>query len=269
MPLYFIDFDGQTPHLGFDWVAPYATPAAIPHVVGRFESIYDIYNVNVTLTNPPDGTEMVDNGIGDFGDIGAGGLGGGSLGTRRPRGGAVTADGNGLPSFEDYGVLTLMHEAGHATGLPHARSVLDNMGYDNQMELNPVGSLYPFYGTDSRIAVTRNINQRDYLDWVLQAGTQIPEVEANDLLATAHDLDPYLSEMKWELGTHGTYDASQSLSFLVAGDFNKDNRPDLAAASPLDKTVRSLPGKRRRNAARRSLLRGRQSTMVDRIVGRG
>ncbi|MCA9177360.1 MAG: VCBS repeat-containing protein, partial [Planctomycetales bacterium] len=243
VPLYFIDFTQQESHLGYNWQNAYALPETIPFIEGMFESRYDIYDVDVTLTAPAAGTEHVGAGYGDFGNIGAGGWGGGSYGTRRPSGNSVTsATATSWNSLSYSSTTTLVHEAGHATGLPHGRNVLDFMGYSNVAEYIPIGSHFPQSGTDSRRAVTQSINVRDYVDWATQSGAQVVEQEPNNSSATAENLDPYFLEMTLDMVSGGDFAVGDRPQDIETGDFNGDNRMDLLVANQGDTRVSLLLG---------------------------
>src|SRR5688572_22004706 len=91
VPLVFHDYTGQRAHLGYGPAAPLLNPASVPLMIGMFEARYDVYDVDVTTTNP--GTDVVGFGAGEFGSIGAYGYGGSfNLGTRRVRGDSVLDD---------------------------------------------------------------------------------------------------------------------------------------------------------------------------------
>jgi Ca2+-binding RTX toxin-like protein len=226
-PLYFLDFTEQDTHLGFDWVAPFQSPEKIPLARAIFESRYDIFDIDVTEELPdPDEGEYVGQGIGDFGDFGAGGLGGGTFGDRRPNGDGITGN-DGL----DWSTLatgspapTLMHEAGHATGVAHARHPLNLMAYTSSAEWFPVGSYFPFSGTDQHNASPQIVNLRDYFDWVLTPGIQVFEAEDNDTPGTAQNLDPFINSMALgyvdgpDVAT-GTNPGAVRLAKLNADDF--------------------------------------------------
>ncbi len=54
------------------------------------------------------------------------------------------------------------------------------MGYDNQSAVNIVGTYFPFPWTDSRVPDVEIRNEREYLDWALQAGRNTLEAEPDD-----------------------------------------------------------------------------------------
>lgn len=232
VPLYFLDFNGQqATHLGLTQVTPYALPATQDFIEGRFESRYDSWDVDITQTMPPAGTEHVAQGYAEFGNTGVGGRGGGGIGTRRPSGDSFTdCETTSWTSIGYDCTNTMIHEFGHATGLLHARSVQGVMGYVNDDEIFPVGSSYLFPGTDSLVPSTYQNNARDYLDWVLQAGRQVIEAEPNDVSAFA--LDPYFGEMRAEIVpvTSVATGTNSRPTDLRLANLNSDAWPDLVVA---------------------------------------
>ena len=66
VPLYYFDFTGATQHLGIGPAADYDS-AARPQAIGFFEAAYDIYDVDVTQTNPGASVEHASIGVGNFG----------------------------------------------------------------------------------------------------------------------------------------------------------------------------------------------------------
>jgi hypothetical protein len=235
VPLYFIDMTmQQAEHLDRPWVSSFAYPQASNLVQGLFESRYDAWDVDVTQTMPAAGVEHVAAGFGNFGNIGAGGYGSGGFGDRRPSGDSVSDATGSWTSFGYGRTLTLIHEAGHSTGLLHGRSVQSVMGYVNDDEIFPTGSSYLFPWTDSFVPSNFQNNPRDYLDWALQAGRQFIESEPNNTTGTAISLDAYLAEMRneFEIGTLFSPTANGSTPFdLKLANFNGDTWPDLVAAS--------------------------------------
>ena len=199
-PLYFLDFTEQVSHLGWEWVNPFSDLEKVPLARALFESRYDIFNVDVTEDLPGPGVgEYVGQGIGDFGDIGAGGWGGGNYGTRRPNGDGVTGnDGSNWNSLAGGSpVPTLIHEAGHATGLAHSRHPLSVMSYTSSAETFPIGSYFPFTWTDQHNSSPSTINVRDYLDWALTPGAQVFESESNDTPGEAENLSVFINSMSF------------------------------------------------------------------------
>ncbi len=241
VPLYFLDFNGQqATHLGLTQVNSYPLPATQDFIEGRFESRYDSWDVDITQTIPPAGTEHVAQGYTEFGNTGVGGRGGGGLGTRRPSGDSYTDCATTSWTTIGYDCTnTMIHEFGHATGLLHARSVQGVMGYDNDDEIFPVGSGYLFPGTDSYVPSTYQNNSRDYLDWVLQAGRQIIEAEPNDAVAAAVGLDSYLNEMRIDFsnGASASTGTGTRPTDLRVANLNSDAWPDLVVANYIANTL--------------------------------
>ncbi len=205
VPLYFLDYTDQTPHLGTDASAGIVNPAHIPLLVGLFEAMYDMYDVDVTTTSPGAGT-YVAHGMGNFAGNGGGGLGGNfnlnngaPIGSRRPSGDSWTdVTGAGWTRFADMerAAYVQAQETGHASGIyAHARHPLAFLAYDAQAFINVVGTYFPFPWTDSDVPDVETRNQRDFLDMVLQSGRIAQEVEANNSIGTAQNLDPFFSEM--------------------------------------------------------------------------
>lgn len=200
VPLYFHDYTGQTTHLGYGPADPLSQQAVVPLMVGMFEARYDIYDVNVTLVKPSAGTPYLGFGMGEFGSIGAYGYGGSfNMGSRQATGDSLVDDPgsswNRLSAMRNAASV-MNQETGHATGLyAHARHPLAYMAYDNQSALNVIGTYYPFPWTDSRVPDVEIRNQRDFLDWILQAGRIAYEIEGNDSLGSAQNLDGFLAEM--------------------------------------------------------------------------
>jgi hypothetical protein len=196
VPLYYQDFTGVTAHLSYGPATPFAQQADVPLLGGLFEARYDIYDVDLTTTNPETG-EYVNFGMGEFGTIGAYGYGSGGYGTRRPSGGSMvdeTGASWGSLANMAYAEAAMNHEMGHAVGLSHARHPESFMAYDRQGDLNVVGAYYPFAWTDSRVPDVQMQNDREYLDWILQAGRIAPEIEPNDT-GGGQNVAGYLAEM--------------------------------------------------------------------------
>src|SRR5262249_5500028 len=117
IPLFYQDYSG------------YSKPSQIPEFLAFFESFYDIYQVDLTQTNPGTATEHVDWKFTNQG-TGCGGAAGGGFGTRRASGG-----GSGDCGAADWTRLAdvwfglFYHENGHGVGLPHSRQPLSVMSY--------------------------------------------------------------------------------------------------------------------------------------------
>lgn len=205
VPLYALDFTAQTAHLGFNPSAGIANAAYIPLLNGLFEARADIYDVDYTNTMPSSGT-FIGHGMGTY-NSGAGGLGGGfnlnsgntTPGTRRASGDALTeTTGNWWVRFADmhWAQSVMAQESTHASGVyAHARHPAAFMAYDNQSNLGVIGSYFPFPWVTSLVPDVEIRNEREYLDWVLQAGRLVIEAESNDTIATAQDLDSAMAEM--------------------------------------------------------------------------
>jgi hypothetical protein len=196
VPLYFFDFTGQTTHLGEGPAGPYATTAR-NQAIGFFESLYDIYDVDVTQTAPLPAVEHVGIGVGEFGVQPVPGMGSGGLGVRSVSGDSWfdTAGTAGTSLFAFGPPATIPQVLGQASTLTTARHPLSFLANDRQGSVIPVGSSYPFQSTNQRIPTTGQINQRAYLDWILQAGRFVQEAEPNNAVANAQNLDAFLAEM--------------------------------------------------------------------------
>jgi FG-GAP-like repeat/Dockerin type I domain/PA14 domain/Calx-beta domain len=244
VPLQFIDFDRQqATHQGFAWVSAYGVPAAIPFVVGLFESRYEAFDVDVTLTAPTTAEEIVTHGYGNFGDIGAGGWGGGGHGQRRSSGAAVTAaDETSWTRLSYNSVTTLMHEYGHSVGLPHARLATALMSYVGTNEYIPVGDGFSFLGTDSRRPGSSVVNERNYLDWSLQSGSQAFDLEPNNSQGTAQPLNDYFKEMSFDVTKLRSTTTGDAPNQVLSGDFNGDGRRDLVVATADSDEIRVYLG---------------------------
>lgn len=244
VPVHFIDFNKQqATYLGYSWANSYAATNGIPFVVGMFDARYDVFDVDVTLQLPSDGAERISSGYGDFGNIdGAGGWGGGWYGQRRSSGNTVSSTTETWSTL-DYSYTTVLnHEFGHATGIPHARLATALMGYVNTTQLLPVGDGYAFVGTDSRRPGTAIVNERNYLDWSLQAGSQVFSQEPNNSPSTAQPLGANLLEMSADLLAQPSVASGQRPNHIVAGDFNNDGRRDVVVASVDSNDVRVYLG---------------------------
>lgn len=230
VPLFFFDFDQQVSHLSWDWVGPFENTAAIPLAQAMYEARYDIYDVDITYQLPTGG-EYVGIGVGDFGDIGAGGWGGGNQGTRRARGDSVTGNaGANWTQLYNGPTSTMIHEGGHASGVPHARHPLSVMAYTGRAEWFPVGSFYPFVSTDQHNAANRQQNLREYLDWTYSAGAQVVESNSNDAIDTAQDVAPFIDGMTFDFIDATPVPTEANPTSVRLGHFNADAHLDVVYA---------------------------------------
>jgi hypothetical protein len=205
VPLIYHDYTGARTHLGYGPAAPLLNPATIPLLVGTYESRYDIYDVDVTTTNPGTGT-FITFGAGEFGSIGAYGYGGSfsqnasssTVGSRRVSGQSLLDDsGSSFTSLINVRnpASVMIQETGHASGTyAHAREPAAAMAYDSQSSLIVGGQYTPFPWTDSRVPDVEFRNEREYYDWVLQAG-RIAEETGPTSVAAPMALSPLLAEM--------------------------------------------------------------------------
>ena len=243
VPAHFVDFNQQqASYLGFNWVNSFAIPAAIPFVLGMFDARYSAYDIDVTSTLPTDDAEIVNHGYGDFGDIGAGGFGGGNRGQRSSRGNAITSARQTAWNNLSFGSTgTLIHEYGHAVGLPHARLPSAFMAYGSTDNVLPVGQGFSFRGTDLRRAGFSVRNERNFLDWSLQAGAQIIADDTTSV-ADALDLEPYFFEMQGELEQQHSVATQRNPNLIRAGDFNNDGDNDLVISNANTNTLQTFLG---------------------------
>ncbi len=226
------DFDDESTYFGFDRVAAYAVDEARPYYIGSFNAKYAPYDVNAVTEAPADGNERITQGIGDFGDFGAGGLGSSRGGQRSANGLAMTgATETSVGALSALSTNTVNHEFGHAAGLPHARDVQAFMSYVGRTEYLSTGSIFAFEGTDSRQPGSQVNNHRNYIDWNLQAGAQVivEETRDSDGNEVAVSLDRYLQEMTIDHQVSQTIELEQRPVFVRAGDFDGDGRDDVVS----------------------------------------
>ncbi|WP_144060025.1 FG-GAP-like repeat-containing protein [Rhodopirellula sallentina] len=226
------DFDQPSSYFGFDRVNDYAVDEARTYYIGSFDAKYAPYDVNAATEAPAEGNERVTQGIGDFGDFGAGGLGSSRGGQRSASGLAMTgATETTVNQLAALSTNTVNHEFGHAVGLPHARDVQAFMSYVGRTEYLSTGSIFSFEGTDSRQPGSEINNHRNYLDWVLQSGAQVIVDETRD--ADGNEipvsLDRHLQEMSIDHRVSQTVELEARPVFVRAGDFNGDGRDDVTS----------------------------------------
>ncbi len=199
VPLYYFDFTGTGTFWEYD-AGTYDRPDVIPQIMAGFHSTYGVFDIDMTLTPPAAGTEYVTVAVGSFPDMGWGGLGAGMQGNRRVTGTAINNVGDRETQENwsrlvdvDWAFNVIKHEAGHATGyLPHIRHVRGSMAGGGQFF--PVRQAFAeggSHGLPSRYVY----RERDFLDWVTQAGRIGNESEPNGTLDTAQDLTAWLAEM--------------------------------------------------------------------------
>jgi hypothetical protein len=181
IPLFYQDYSG------------YSKPSQVPEFLAFFESRYDVYQIDLTQSNPGSGSEHVDwRFISD--NKGCGGAAGGGYGNRRVSGGGAGDCSADWRSLADVWFGLFYHENGHGVGLPHTRHPLAVMSYGGQYDYFPVGS-YNRIGGDARTSVPKVQNERNYLDWAFEAGRIVLEDESNDDLASAQRLNPFFGDM--------------------------------------------------------------------------
>ena len=125
----------------------------------------------------------------------------------------------------------MVHELGHAIGLPHLRNPRSVMSYDNQVHEMAIGTAFPFVGAGGDAPGQTVVNARNQLDLELQAGRRSAASEPNGTLAQAGNLDGHLAEMSAQYVTRTTIAGGQDVTQIAAGDFNGDGITDLATAS--------------------------------------
>lgn len=244
VPLNFFDFTAQqATHVRYNWVNAFNQPQAIPYLLGSYESRMNAFDVNVTTTMPAAGPERISTGVGDFGVMdGSLGWGDGWYGQRRPSGDSASTVSGTFTSLS-YDAWQLMnHEAGHASGLSHIRSPLSTMAYVESTEYFQIGDAYNFVGTDYRRPGSAKTNIRNYLDWALQAGSQVPELEPNNTPATTQLLNENLREMTADLRANPPLAAGAAPHQTLAADFNGDGFRDVIIAASDDNDVRLYLG---------------------------
>lgn len=235
--LMWLDIDEQQAiHRGSAWVAPFAVPQASGFMQGLLESRFNPWDVEVTFNQPPSGTEYMAQGYGNFGplknNVGGSSLGG-NAGTRRPSSQSITDCRQTTWTTLSYGCMsTSIHEFTHDTGLSHARNVQSNLGYDNEDEVIPPGSIYNFNATEGYLPLNEApSNPRDYLDWALTPGRQVIATEPNDTSGTAMPISRYIDEMKVAFADGPTSPIDGRATEVELINVNNDQWPDLIAAN--------------------------------------
>lgn len=226
VPLYFLDFAQHQSHLGHDWAGPMPSPEAIPLLTERLRAWYSNHEVEITLDPPTSEDEVIANGHGDFGSIGAAGYGAGAMGVRQPSGESVTTFKALIKDYDARNIEVLLHEAGHATGLPHHRHPLALLAYDRDAFISPVGEVYTF-STEPSDANAERINPRDYVDRALTPGRQIAETQDASF---PQRIDTPWREMTVEMTRESRVEVAGRLTHIVEADFNGDGWRDVAAA---------------------------------------
>ncbi|MEM6687905.1 MAG: FG-GAP-like repeat-containing protein [Planctomycetota bacterium] len=241
---HYIDFDSNESYLGFDRVAAYGDQASQEFYVNVFESRFSPFEVNVITDAPSEFSESVSSGVGDFGNIGAGGFGSGRGGVRSQMGLTVNAANEQSVDFLfGYSTTTLNHEFGHGVGLPHARDVRALMSYVGSTQYVPTGDVFSFLGTDSRRPGRFVMDARDYLDWKLQPGKYlyVSETEESDPGGSV-SLDRGFVEQAIDFNRTDITDTQFGPDGIVAGDFNNDGIDDVVVVTPGSNSIQQFLG---------------------------
>ena len=257
VPLNFFDFTKQqTIHVRYNWINGFNQPQAIPYLLGSYMSRMNAFDVKTTTIMPAAGPERISTGVGDFGVMdGSLGWGEGWYGQRQPTGDSASTVSGNFTSIS-YDAWQLMnHEAGHASGLSHQRSPISTMAYVESTEYYQVGDAYSFVGTDYRRPGNAKQNIRNYLDWAMQAGSQVVEIEPNDTSVGAQDLNENMREMIADLRPSPAIAAGTAPHQTLVADFNGDGFRDCVVASSGDDTIRLYFGNGTGNLTLRSTVR--------------
>lgn len=180
IPLFYQDYSG------------YSKPEQVDAFLAFFESQFDIYQIDLTQTDPGSAEHLA----WEFttGDDGCHGRTGGGFGNRRPSGSGTGTCGADWQQLSDVWLGLPYMMGGYGVGSGVSRHPLAVTSYGNQYPYFPVGTYNRIY-RDARISLPKLQNERNYLDWVLQAGRITLEDESNDELASAQRLTPYIQEM--------------------------------------------------------------------------
>ena len=225
---------------------------AIPLLVGMADAFFDQYQVDVTLTTPSATNPHVSFAIGDYVDA-SGGFG--TLGSTAGRSLSESAicevtgeeSWDSLVDASDWATHCVRHELGHTVGLQHAKHPLSVMSYDTQSDTSPVGSYFA-QRPDARFPQTQLQNERNQMDWILQAGHYVGESEPNDESTMAQSFDPFLAAMRNDSDARndrvifvGNLHAGDVDYYSLTAAANEIVRFDVDAAefqSPLDSVLR-------------------------------
>lgn len=195
VPLYYFDFNGSDGQL-----AAFQRPEIGPAIMGMFEAVYGVNDIDLATTAPPAGVERVQVSIGFGGQSTPSvwyGSGAGQRGNRRPSGDAfcdLTGESGWTQQYHGIAAFVCARRgAGHATGLQKARRAMDVMSNDRQVPILPPGDVFRF--GENPLPARGVFHERDYLDWTTQAGRVVAESEPNNSIPTAQQLDDYFHEM--------------------------------------------------------------------------
>lgn len=188
-------------------------------------AIYAPFQTEVTRTEPTDHNEYITFQLRPDTDTNrnwCGGFGGGQYGGSRPNGDGWVGRGSNCGTWNEFSDIWydgIMHELGHAHGIPHAYHPRTGA------TLYPVGSYLLNYDT-AGFTVPFLQQERRYVDWITQAGEQQSESEPNDNRDDAQELDAGLARMS----TIGN-DSDDQL--VMAGRIESEHDVDLFSISIL------------------------------------
>ncbi len=180
IPLFYQDYSG------------YSKPEQVDAFLAFFESQFDIYQIDLTQMDPGPAEHVA----WEFttSDDGCYGRSSGGFGNRQPSGSGTGTCGADWQQLSDLWLGLPYVMGGYGVGLASTRyplAVTSSGGHDHYF---PVGS-YNRISRDPRISLPKLQNERNYLDWVLQAGRFTLEDESNDEFESAQRLMPYIQEM--------------------------------------------------------------------------